>query len=608
MEWKMKKIAILVVVTVLLVGWATIYQKKSSGEDVFAKALAILQNLKSSALTVDQITTLETAYQASVDRITLLNSYITTDETALATEADDYIKWTGTYTIANLKQYARGILIGNPDYDAGIADYLSVTKLPCLAQRPNPGCPEFDKILMIAKRLRATQRELALRSRFIDAGVPWTQAAYTALSYGYIRRGLCTTTSTDTFNLYTTWTVTPYYPNWSASSVANPPTFVQTSDTCGTGGAVTQYRCVEWKYYTDTTKAKDVATNTYLDTNSYWNSYTCPFGCNAGSCNLGRFKVMSNPIKVIVTDTEWEREVSRVSIWQPFIFKVYADRAPTSGTAGAIASEISDTPLTIDAVYKSVTSPGTGCAVPPAWTDFTNQNQSPLTTWTFTCNGTSGTATFTATITLRIKNKDTWAVIATLDKNVVVGPNTMDKFLVDQPLAGTTIRGWDNYTFNIRARGTNGLAYSGFTNQIVLIVDPALPAENNNQKLATGFGTASSGTITVRFPASVMAKTYTIYARWDVFVSDPITVTVLPTQRTATAILGWSANAISITLTDGGSGYTTPPTVTFSNDGNCTTPPTATATVADGVVTGISLASGYSCTTRPTTVTIAAPQ
>lgn len=74
--------------------------------------------------------------------------------------------------MANLKQYARGILAGNSDYEAGIADYLSVTKLPCLTQRPTPGCPEFDKILVIAKRLRATQRELVLRSRFMDAAVP----------------------------------------------------------------------------------------------------------------------------------------------------------------------------------------------------------------------------------------------------------------------------------------------------------------------------------------------------------------------------------------------------------------------------------------------------
>lgn len=58
---------------VVLVGGTFIYQQKSSGEDVFTKALAILQNLTSSALTVDQITILENAYQASVDRVGLLN-------------------------------------------------------------------------------------------------------------------------------------------------------------------------------------------------------------------------------------------------------------------------------------------------------------------------------------------------------------------------------------------------------------------------------------------------------------------------------------------------------------------------------------------------------
>ena len=55
----------------------------------------------------------------------------------------------------------------------------------------------------------------------------------------------------------------------------------------------------------------------------------------------------------------------------------------------------------------------------------------------------------------------------------------------------------------------------------------------------------------------------------------------------AVAVMDYSVG--SIELTSGGSGYTTPPTVSFSGAGGSGTGATATATVANGVVTGVTV-------------------
>lgn len=60
-------------------------QKTSVGGDSFSRAMEIMKNLKSSALTTDQISTLEDEYQKTLILIPQLNGYITTDETALNT-------------------------------------------------------------------------------------------------------------------------------------------------------------------------------------------------------------------------------------------------------------------------------------------------------------------------------------------------------------------------------------------------------------------------------------------------------------------------------------------------------------------------------------------
>jgi hypothetical protein len=62
--------------------------------------------------------------------------------------------------------------------------------------------------------------------------------------------------------------------------------------------------------------------------------------------------------------------------------------------------------------------------------------------------------------------------------------------------------------------------------------------------------------------------------------------------------------AMTATITNGGSGYSTAPAVTFSG-GICTSQPSATATISGGVVTGLTIAN-VNCLKIPT-ITIAPP-
>ncbi len=75
---------------------------------------------------------------------------------------------------------------------------------------------------------------------------------------------------------------------------------------------------------------------------------------------------------------------------------------------------------------------------------------------------------------------------------------------------------------------------------------------------------------------------------------------------TATATATRSANAVSaVTITSGGSGYTSVPAVTFSGGGG--TGAAATAVVTGGVVTAINVTAGGSGYTTDPTVAVAAP-
>ena len=80
----MKKLVFLLAI-VILAGWAWYMQKTSVGGDSFSRAMEMLKNLKSSALTDAQTTTFEQAYQDSKARITLLTGFVTADEAAINT-------------------------------------------------------------------------------------------------------------------------------------------------------------------------------------------------------------------------------------------------------------------------------------------------------------------------------------------------------------------------------------------------------------------------------------------------------------------------------------------------------------------------------------------
>ena len=128
---------------------------------------------------------------------------------------------------------------------------------------------------------------------------------------------------------------------------------------------------------------------------------------------------------------------------------------------------------------------------------------------------------------------------------------------------------------------------------------------------------------TANITLTVMNSGGTANGGQNVFVQTfPITVThvnqapdllpipnspILPVNATATAtatVSGGTVNAI--TITSGGTGYTSPPVVTFTGGGTAVTPPVATATIVNGVVTAITLTGGSGYTSAPT-VTIASP-
>ena len=128
--------------------------------------------------------------------------------------------------------------------------------------------------------------------------------------------------------------------------------------------------------------------------------------------------------------------------------------------------------------------------------------------------------------------------------------------------------------------------------------------------------------------AGVYAPKTSIFRNDDLSVSDTenlvqLSVRVTPLQNgandysfkwlppkvilsTATATATRTANAVSsVTVTSGGSGYSTVPAVTFSGGGG--TGAAATAVVTGGVVTSINVTNGGSGYTTDPTVTVAAP-
>jgi hypothetical protein len=141
------------------------------------------------------------------------------------------------------------------------------------------------------------------------------------------------------------------------------------------------------------------------------------------------------------------------------------------------------------------------------------------------------------------------------------------------------------------------------------ILPGAPPFPNPNQIGGVGSGIAVNpareayfvGTTTVTSPAGSTTSSAS-------FTWSPI-ITFAPNGTPATATASVTAGAVTITLTNGGSGYLTPPTVTLNGVSGCTTNPGPyTATLTGGVVTAITpVTSGGGCIAITPTVTISVP-
>jgi N-acetylneuraminic acid mutarotase len=174
---------------------------------------------------------------------------------------------------------------------------------------------------------------------------------------------------------------------------------------------------------------------------------------------------------------------------------------------------------------------------------------------------------------------------------------------------GAPVTGNKNFSINIFDAATGGnLLYSETIGAVTL---------DSNGVYSFQFGSAGTSNKQVTETIGTTAGTTLVYSKAlanSSVVNNSITVTDgtnswsqsvgnpgAGATATANTIVGF---VIGATITNGGSGYTTAPTVTISGNG---TGATATATLTDGVVTGINVTSAGSGYTTGATITIAPP-
>jgi hypothetical protein len=174
---------------------------------------------------------------------------------------------------------------------------------------------------------------------------------------------------------------------------------------------------------------------------------------------------------------------------------------------------------------------------------------------------------------------------------------------------GAAVTGNKNFSINIFDAATGGnLLYSETIGAVTL---------DSNGVYSFQFGSAGTSNTQVTETIGTTAGTTLVYSKAlanSSVVNNSITVTDgsnswsqsvgnpgAGATATANTIVGF---VIGATITNGGSGYTTAPTVTISGNG---TGAAATATLTDGVVTGINVTSAGSGYTTGATITIAPP-
>lgn len=331
---------------------------------------------------------------------------------------------------------------------------------------------EEAEVYTIASRLRRTNNELSLRQEFIS---PTT-------SYGLIRSGLCTTESTSEFDPFTVGTVTPQFP-----STAQRVTFAAKSDTCGIGaniGKVTQYRCVEREFRNVPDHEKD-----FIETTE------CEFGCLAGICNRGELGTVT-----ITSNVDSDTPLVSIISGQPFYIQVATER------------EDDEADLTIDISSPKLTGASPVCTLTTRTVNLEADDESV----------TFGPVICTAAATFTLSLKDGTREIDTATSgSIAPGTNAMKELVVTAP---DEVTAGEATEFTIQAMGQNGLPYNAFDKPVILIVDPALDAENNTGKLI--IKPTTQGTLSLTFPEADEEKTYTVFARGGEFSSTPITVVV----------------------------------------------------------------------------------
>ncbi len=459
-----------------------------------------MKNLKSSALTDSQTDTLEKAYQDSKTRITLLTGFVTADRNAIK-ELIPSTAMTATQEEA--------FLLSIVSFQ-GTEDQLRNTV--------NSGLPSNVSIqadvFTIASRLRQTNNELGQREWFVSATAP---VAGSPASYGYIRSGLCTTSSPSDYNIYTAGTVAPQFATTTAT-----PTFVAKTDSCGTGvnaAVLTEYKCTEREY---------------RSTASFSRTTTCPHGCKLGACLKGKIEPGT-----VTSDATGNTILSRITDGQKFYLKVNAARA----------TDTTD-PLTITLSSPQLTGTSPKCTLTdtadttPTVKEFTTANQ-VIIFGEVSCTGATST-TFTFSL------KDGTTEISTATNTITFGNNAMQGLIVTPPTG--TIQGGTPAVFTIKAMGQNGLPFTTFNSPVILIASPTLEAtaySPDSVIIGTATSPASEKTISVTFPTSTNSITYTLFARGSTFTSPSVTVTVPGTSTTTGTTTGSSTTSSTTTGTTG---------------------------------------------------------
>ncbi len=201
----------------------------------------------------------------------------------------------------------------------------------------------------------------------------------------------------------------------------------------------------------------------------------------------------------------------------------------------------------------------------------------------------------------------------TIDVRGAIGKGSSYDFIVSLHLAADMMLKDSQSGVNIAVLGASGVAFSANTAGRITISAGSITAvvDTSFTSTTTVSGGASNTTI-----AKIKLRAY----GEDVKVNSLLILPVLAagassgstTTATATVSVASPFATIAATITSGGLGYVAVPAVSVAVTGAvgsavCATMPTATATIAAGLVTAISLTSGVCATAGELTLTVVSP-